>query len=282
MLLRQVNTGTDLSSQYNEIVNNGIGFLNETASINPGYADQTDQQNPFYTVFGFVPGSTTSPARNHDATRGNEYFVEFLKDNDDPRLSRLFLPAEVDGEYRGVPQNNYDNFYRSDNTSALGEGLLIGSTQPLQVMLGSESLFLQAEAAQRGLIPGNAGALYKAGIEASFRELGVPDATTEATDYESSAFNNVINWDLAVAGGKEIEAIITQKWIAGGYISGFEVWMDRVRTNFPSGIPIPQGARNTTFPSNLLYPESELATNSDNVPSQGSSAAFDRHTFWMQ
>ncbi|GAA4887596.1 SusD/RagB family nutrient-binding outer membrane lipoprotein [Flaviramulus aquimarinus] len=281
MLLRQVNTGEDLSAKYNEIVNNGIGFITSTAAIDPGYADQTSQQNPFYTVFGFVPGSTT-PARNNEATRGNEFFVDFLKDNFDDRLSRLFLPADSDSEFRGIPQNVYTNEFRTNATSALGPGLLIGSTQPLQVMLGSEALFLQAEAVQRGLISGDAGALYRSGIAASFAELGVPDAATAAADYESGAFSNKINWDLAVGAGNEIEAIITQKWVAGGFISGFEVWMDRVRTGFPSGIPIPVDARSTVFPSNLLYPESELATNPDNVPDQPNNAAFDRHTFWMQ
>ncbi len=282
MLLRQVNTGESLTAQYNELMSNGIGFITTTAAIDPGYADQTNQQNPFYTVFGFVPGSTTTPARNRDATRGNEYFVNFLKDTGDDRLSRLFAPATSDGEFRGVPQNVYTNFYRSDNTSDLGPGLIIGSTQPLQVMLGSESLFLQAEAAYRGLISGDAGALYRAGIVASFSELGVPNAATAGVDYEEDAFLDVINWDLAVGAGKELEAIITQKWIAGGFISGFEVWMDRVRTNLPSGIPIPVDARNTTFPSNLLYPQTEQATNADNVPTQSSDGAFDRHTFWMQ
>jgi len=282
MLLRQVNTGESLSAQYSEIENNGIGFIGATAAINPGYADQADQQNPFYTVFGFVPGSTTTGARNNLATRANEFFMDFLKDSDDDRISRMFLPADSDGEFRGVPQNVYVDEYRTAATSQLGPGLLVGSTQPLQVMLGSESLFLQAEAAQRGLLSGDAGSLYRDGIAASFAELGVTDAATAAGAYESNPINNLINWDLAVTAGKEIEAIITQKWVAGGFITGFEVWMDRVRTGFPSGIPIPVDARSPVFPSNLLYPESELATNPDNVPTQGTNGAFDRHTFWMQ
>ena len=276
MLLRQVNTGTSLSAQYSELTSNGIGFITATAAINPGYVNQANQQNPFYTIFGLTPGG--NPTNNNQAARGNEFFVEFLRDNNDPRLTQLFVPAASDGEIRGIPQNVYTNDLRSDATSPLGPGLLVGSTQSLQVMLGSESLFLQAEAAFRGLIPGDAAALYRAGIAASFGELGATGAAT----YEGGAFSNKINWDLAAAAGNEIEAIITQKWIAGGYISGFEVWMDRVRTGFPSGIPIPVGAFSPVFPTNLLYPTSELATNSANVPSQGDNAAFDGHTFWMQ
>ncbi|TGV02047.1 SusD/RagB family nutrient-binding outer membrane lipoprotein [Flavivirga rizhaonensis] len=276
MLLRQVNTAVDLSSQYSELTSNGIGFVDTTVSVNPGYANQANQQNPFYTIFGLTPGGT--PTNNNQAARGNEFFVEFLRDNNDPRLTQLFVPAASDGEIRGIPQNVYTNALRADATSALGPGLLVSSTQDLQVMLGSESLFLQAEAAFRGLISGDPAALYRAGIAASFSELGA----TGADVYESAAFSNKINWDLAAAAGNEIEAIITQKWIAGGFISGFEVWMDRVRTGFPSGIPIPTGAFSPVFPSNLLYPTSELATNSANVPEQGDNAAFDRHTFWMQ
>lgn len=276
MLLRQVNTGTNLSAQYGELTSNGIGFVDATVSVNPGYANQANQQNPFYTIFGFTPGG--NPTNNNQAARGNEFFVDFLKNSDDPRLTQLFLPAASDGEIRGIRQNLYVDEFNSDATSALGPGLLVGSTQDLQVMLGSESLFLQAEAAFRGLIPGDPAALYKAGIAASFSELGA----TGANDYEADSINNKINWDLANSSGNEIEAIITQKWIAGGYISGFEAWMDRVRTGFPSGIPIPDGAFSSVFPTNLLYPTSELATNSANVPAQGENGAFDRHTFWMQ
>lgn len=291
MLLRQSNTGENLSAKYNEVMSNGIGFIDKTVSINPGYADEANQQNPFYTVHGLTPGGTA--ARNNLATRGNEFFVEFLKANDDPRAERFFEPAATDGEIRGVPQNVYTNNYRTDATSQIGPGLLIGSDQDLQVMLLSESLFLQAEAAQRGLIAGDPKALYKAGIVASFNELntsGIDDddvAAKAANDaaaetYEAGAVTNIINWDLAVNAGNEIEAIITQKWVALGFITSFEAWMDRVRTNFPSDIPIPTGARNATFPSNLLYPTSEVTANAGQVPSQGTNAAFDRHTFWMQ
>ncbi len=276
MLLRQVNTGASLASQYSELTSNGIGFVDATVSVNPGYANQANQQNPFYTIFGLTPGG--NPTNNNQAARGNEFFVEFLRDSNDPRLTQLFVPAASDGEIRGIPQNVYTNEFRSDATSPLGPGLIVDSTQDLQVMLGSESLFLQAEAAFRGLIPGDPAALYKTGIASSFSELGA----TGAAAYEAGSFNNKINWALADSSGNELEAIITQKWIAGGYISGFEVWMDRVRTGFPSGIPIPVGAFSPVFPSNLLYPTSELSTNSANVPDQVDNGAFDRHTFWMQ
>lgn len=279
MLLRQANTGVDLSSKYNEIVNNGIGFIDQTVSVNPGYADESGKQNPFYALHGFGPGGD-SEARNHGATRGNKFYVDFLNNNNDPRVARLFDP--VDGAFVGVPQNNYSNEYRTDVTSELGPALLMGSEQDAQLMLESEALFLQAEAAFRGLIPGDAGAFYRAGIQTSFEELGVPNAVTSAVNYEGNSINSIINWNLAVASGNELEAIITQKWVSGGFITGFEVWMDRVRTNFPLNIPIPDGAVSPIFPSNLLYPTSELASNSANVPSQGSNAAFDRHTFWMQ
>ena len=178
----------------------------------------------------------------------------------------------------GVPQNVYETAYNTNVTSELGPALISSSAQSAQLMLGSESLFLQAEAAQRGFISGDAAVLYRDGIAASFNELGASGANT----YESNSIMNIINWDLAVAAGNEIEAIITQKWVAGGFITGFEVWMDRVRTNFPSNIPIPVDAVSPIFPSNLMYPTTELSANSANVPEQTGAAAFDRHTFWMQ
>ncbi|RAJ19990.1 SusD/RagB-like outer membrane lipoprotein [Gelidibacter algens] len=279
MLLRQVNTGENLTSKYNELVNNGVGFIESSVNVNPGYIDESNKQNPFYALHGFVPGGQ-SPAVNHGATRGSEFYIDFLNDNNDPRVAQLFLP--VAGEFVGVPQNTYENAYASNLTSELGPALLNSSSQDAPLMLLSEALFLQAEAAQRGFIPGNAGDSYKLGIVASFSEMGVPNASTTALNYESNSISPIINWDSANGNGKQIEAIITQKWISGGFITGFEVWMDRVRTNFPSNIPIPPGAVSNIFPSNLLYPTSELSANSANVPAQGANAAFDRHTFWMQ
>ncbi|WP_223033658.1 SusD/RagB family nutrient-binding outer membrane lipoprotein [Hanstruepera marina] len=279
MLLRQVNTGEDLSAEYNEIMNNGVGFIEQSVNVNPGYIDEAGKQNPFYFVHGFTAGGG-SPGPNGGATRGSDTYVNFLKDNNDPRVARLFTP--ISGDYIGVPQNVYDNQYNSNVVSNLGPGILNSSAQDAPLMLLSEALFLQAEAAQRGLITGSPGNLYRSGIAASFQELGVPNPVSAANDYESNSINPIINWDSADGLGNEIEAIITQKWIAGGFISGFEVWMDRVRTEFPSNIPIPAGAVSPVFPSNLLYPTAELASNSANVPSQGANAAFDRHTFWMQ
>ena len=101
MLLRQVNTGENLASKYNEIMNNGIGFIDATVNVNPPYADQANQQNPFYALHGFIPGSTTAPARNGGATRGNEFFVDFLNNSNDPRVAQLFLPDATNGLYRG-------------------------------------------------------------------------------------------------------------------------------------------------------------------------------------
>jgi len=277
MLIKQVNTGENLATKYNEIMNNGIGFIDATVNVNPPYEDQVAKQNPFYALHGFQAASTT-PARNGGATRGNEFFVDFLNNSNDPRVAQLFLPDATNGLYVGVPQNVYSTEYNSNVTSELGPALISSSTQPAQMMLASEALFLQAEAAQRGLISGDAGALYRAGIAASFSELGASGAST----YEANSISNIINWNLAVANGNEIEAIITQKWVAGGFITGFEVWMDRVRTNFPSNIPHPVEAASPIFPSNLMYPTTELSANSDNVPSQTNAAAFDRHTFWMQ
>lgn len=279
MLLRQVNTGADLTAQYNEIMNNGIGFINESVNVNPGYVDEAGKQNPFYFVHGFTAGGG-SPGPNGGATRGSDVYVDFLKDNNDPRIARLFTP--IGGDYIGVPQNVYDDQYNSNLISNLGPGILNSSEQDAPLMLLSEALFLQAEAAQRNLITANPGDLYRAGIAASFAELGVPNAAAAAADYETNSISPIINWDSADGVGNEIEAIITQKWIAGGFISGFEVWMDRVRTDFPSFVPIPVGAASAVFPSNLLYPTAELASNSANVPVQGANAAFDRHTFWMQ
>jgi len=275
MLLRQSETSIDLTAKYAEVYGNGIGFINEAVTVNPGYSDDAGKQSPFYARYGFAPG-TTNATNDRIAIRGSEVYVDFLKDNNDPRRTRIL--DEVNGDYTGVPQNTYEDQFAANLTSTLGEGLIIDSTQDAIIMNLSESLFLQAEAAQRFGLGGAPDALYRSAIAASFDELGA----TGAAAYETNGITPLVNWNLAVGANREIEAIITQKWIANAFTGGFEVWMDRVRTDFPSFVPLPPGAFLPTYPTNLLYPTSEYANNTANVPSQGAGGSTDKHTFWMQ
>ena len=145
-------------------------------------------------------------------------------------------------------------------------------------MLYSEALLLQAEAAQRGYLSDNAEALYKKAIEQSFVFLGVPDAVASAQAYYSQDLPNV---NFASSPNK-IMAIMQQKWIALNGTSSIELWIEHNRTGYGAGIPIPADAGRTTRPYRLLYPSSEVARNSANVPAQTIEDAFNKKIFWQK
>jgi len=145
------------------------------------------------------------------------------------------------------------------------------------VFTAVESLLLQAEAVQRGYLNGSAKSLYESGITESFKLLGL--SATQAITYYSQA-TNLVGWNGST--GNEIQAIINQKWIALNGINGGEIWIENTRTGFPSHVPLSPVAASVSRPIRLLYPSSEIAGNTANVPQQNESEAFTSKIFWNQ
>lgn len=279
MLVRMSNTGQDafIANQIASIDANGWGYIQSSVSSNPGYLAEENKQSPFYDYFFQSNGSEQN---RRDFTIASENTVDFLTNASDLRLERIYSPSDNSGDFAGAEQSTIlpGVGFTSDDLSKVGPGLLVGSDQDQIIMSLSEALFVQAEATVRGYLPGGdaaAKALYEQAIEASFVQLTVPDAETEAATYSAQTIANVA-WDSSP---NKIEAIITQKWIALNGTSSIESWIDLTRTGFPLNLPIPAES-NGVRPVRLLYPTSELSRNADNVPSQTSSDVFTNFPFW--
>lgn len=277
MLIRLSNTGQDqfIEDQIASIDANGVGYIETDVYANPGYSDNSGQQNPFYGYVGAGPGGTQ--VSRADYTVASDFAIEFLQNKNDPRIERIYAPSAATDEFKGVPQATSLPLEgnRADEVSKTGPGLLISSEQDQPIMLHAEALFLQAEAVVRGYIDGNAQEVYEAGIEASFEFLGVEDAATAAEDYYSQNVENV-GWD---ASPNKIEAIITQKYIALNGTSSIEAWIELTRTGYPEGVPVPEESDGTR-PVRLLYPASEVSRNAANVPTQTAQDVFTNPPFW--
>lgn len=280
MLVRLSNTGQDsyIKGEIAKIDDNGAGYVDSDVLANPGYSDSNDKQNPFFAYLGNNAGTNSGTDRN-DFTVASDYILNVLTLNNDLRYMRLFDESDAGG-YKGVYQATAlpGEGYTSKDLSHLGPGLLISSEQDQPLMLLSESLFLQAEAIVRGYISDGesvAKDLYEAGIEASFSFLKVPDASNEAMKYFNQDIANV-GWDSSP---NKIEAIITQKSIALNGVNGIESWIELTRTGFPSGIPIPDETDGVR-PVRLIYPASEYARNTQNVPQLTNADAFTKYPFW--
>lgn len=278
-------TASYLDTQFQSLQN--VSFITSDATLNPGYANDTDRQNPFFAVFGYnVDGSATS---NHRFVRASLYAENFLDGSitgvQDPRISRLYEP--VDGEVQGVDQGIDSNDPAvPDEISELGPGLLKSDSQDGILFTAANSYFLQSEAVYRGYLSGDAKALFESGIKASFNYLEMPSEVDELEDEDPSldedayiaAANAVdgLGWDAST---NKIEAIMTQKWIALNGINAIESWIEYTRTGYPE-IPLALTAQRDHKPNRLLYPSSEYIANAANVPSQQTSDAFDTSIFW--
>jgi len=280
ILLRQIPnvykpTDSYVQSVIAKITAQGSGFLGvgTDASIQPGFVDASLQQNPFWGVYGFQPGGT-APYQNYNFFCANSFFISFLSNISDPRLG-YFYTASSPGTYSGEPFGSNVN----PTTSPFGKGLLQSPSAPALLLTASQSLFMQAEAVQRGLMTGDVATLYKEGVEESFRNLGIANYASTADNYLAGSTSSYVNLTNS---STPLNTILYQKWISECAMDGLEAWSDYRRTGIPVIATPSQGAVNDVIPTRLLYPQSEYQFNDSNVNKQNQTGA-DIYTpiFWQ-
>jgi len=282
-LLRQSEVGDQayIASEINAIDQEGSGYLGvgENAYVDPGYQNSAGKLNPFWeNYYRNVQGA---PVANHRIIRPTVYILNQYEERNDPRLAKLYVA--VNGEYKGVIFGNPDAgdpVYEEENTSALkgpsengGDptGLFKRFNQPSVLLSSFESLFLQAEAAQRGWITGNAKAFYESGIKESFQYMSV--ASTEFPAYNAQT---LVNYDSA---SEKISRIIEQKWLALNSINSIEAWNDYRRLGLPN-FPGTAATGVDGRPLRFMYPETERGTNGENTAAQGSDLMTQDRVWW--
>ena len=265
-----------------------IGYLAVDASVNPGYTQANSgagvsQENPFYGEFGFDVNGNATFGNNY--YRANAYAVSFYTNNNDPRVGAFYAPITgggIQGNVFGDILHNNAN----PKTSAIGSGLLKSATQGAVLLSASESDFLQAEAINQNLIPASSTAFasaqlaYQQGITDSFTDLGLTAA--QATTYYSQASLNV-GYPAAGTQAEQLTAILTQKWAAMNGWFNLVAYNDYRRTGVPT-LPssVDPTAIGTTLPTRILYPTSELSTNTANVGKEGTINPLTSKIFWAQ
>jgi hypothetical protein len=318
LLLHQANR-TDrqdyIKTQIAKIVAEGSGFLGtgETASVNPGF--NQSQPNPYYTTYDFnLTGGEPSQMR------ANSYALNEFKRSDDPRISVVYqpikstppvgfvepqptlAPANYRGGYYGLAIDNTTYKYQTrDYLSKIGgvatpsaasstsSGIIKGWDMALWIITSTESMFLQAEAIQRGYLPGVAKDAYVNAVKESFRWLnatgtqsGADDAFNKWYTVQVSAANVNVSYDAAP---DKLKLIAYQKYLGLTGVDEFEKWDDYRKNGAYPNIPLSlySGRTSNLIPVRLLYPQSELNYNSANVPSAGSKTGdqFTSKIFWM-
>jgi Starch-binding associating with outer membrane len=269
-----------ISGEIAKIVANGGGFLTADAAVNPGYANNTGQQNPVYGYFITTTGLPTSGGPAADDTRAAKYSIDILSSLNDPRLGWLYAKAP-DGTYKGNVLGSATNI-TGNLSSGIGPGVLKSVSQSAVLISAAESYFLQTEANIRGWLgaPGDAGTNFDAGVQASFDFLGAGDATT----YYSQPGNKMTTWAAVSSFDDQLALLMRQKWISENSVMPFEAYNDYRRLHLPADIPISIStlADKLIIPTRFLYPQSEYNTNSANVNLQGVIDPYSSRIFWNQ
>ncbi len=83
-----------------------------------------------------------------------------------------------------------------------------------------------------------------------------------------------IAWDASATNEKNLERIITQKWLAMFPCGGWEAWTDYRRTGYPRLFPVVVNNSGGTISTALqirriAYPSTEYTSNAANVAAQG-------------
>ena len=263
-----------------------IGYLTADAAVNPGYVQSNSgagvsQENPFYGYYGYDVNGNATFGNNY--YRANAYGVKFYANNNDPRNGAFYAPTSAGGVIAGNIFGDILNNKQNPATSAIGTGLLAGPSQNAVLISTAESDFLQAEALQSSLIPvggktfASAQAAYEAGITASFEELGLTDA--QAATYYGQALANV-GWGSS---SNKLTAILTQKWAALNGWFNLEAYNEYRRTGVPVlASSVDPSAIGHNLPTRILYPTSELSTNSGNLGKEGTINPLTSKIFWAK
>jgi len=277
----------------------GAGFLTDDASINPGYTKIIGKQNPGWNGFVYsAAGAAVAAGSNYVPTPFIMSFYNGTKLTDPARANVVYksgistatnqLGNQLATAGRGATPNSW--FRGTSSTAYEAIGIFKGPDAAQPVILAADSYFLQAEGALTGVITGSAQSLFNSGIQASFRYLyksntGVvsagKDPVADATTYQAAnATKYIANYSLATNPAQQLEAIITQKYIALNLIFGDEAWNEFRRTGYPVSNPDISAATPAQtivsvagvstapdrLPTRLLYPSTEFTYNSANVP----------------
>ncbi|WP_160713303.1 SusD/RagB family nutrient-binding outer membrane lipoprotein [Chitinophaga solisilvae] len=227
----------------------------------------------------YLASPNQNPVGRNRETR-NDYrisksIVDKLKALGDPRLSiYATVPKDTNviiGVTNGLPNDSAARLGFSKTSDA--GAVFTATTAPAILFSYAEQQFILAEAAQRGLISGNAATLYNQAITASFAQYGISAA--EAATY-------VTKPGVAYDGGNYKKYIGEQKWLAL-FGQGLEAFAEWRRLDYPQLKPALTGALNGKMPQRFTYPSSEQALNGANykaaVARQGSDLLTTRVWF---
>jgi hypothetical protein len=259
--------------------NGGVLGSGQSVNVNPGYADETGKVSPFFAAYGY---QAVSHSDGNTSTRANKYIVDSMAARSDARLARLYrgVGATYNTQGGAIVGTRYGQSVPANPggaaSSKMGFGTAGTFTQDQWIFTSVESLFLLAEAVQRGWIAGTPAAAYQNAVNESFIWLGAGGATAGAAYTAGTPLANFANASVTLPSGfvfTPVKFIAYQKYIAMNSIDPIEAYSDLRRLDM---IPDkgylsvnPSRHAGNKLPNRLLYPQEEYTLNFANVSAQG-------------
>ena len=254
---------TTAAAQAQAAVTAGV-FTSNADNAQLMYLASAPDQNPVYT---------NVHVDKRDDYGMSKTFVDSLLSWSDPRLpvfAQLNNDTIVANQiYEGLPNGLNDGagpalLY----ISRIGAYWRETPAAPLALLTYSEVLFLEAEAAERGWITGNATQLYADAIRASMEQYGI--ATTAIDAYLAQP--RVVY----ATGAAGLTQIAYQKWVSL-FLQGMEGWTEVRRTGVPALVPGPNAVL-TKIPERLPYSDNEAVLNKANLDAAVAAQHFSSST----
>jgi hypothetical protein len=232
-------------------------------------------------------------------------FVNYLKDNNDPRLP-VFAVRYVGA--KGGPEQNaarassdpkvqigmpmgYNDVTISSTFAANGVVSLWDYSQvnlstvlkldaPEFHITYSQVQLLLAEAAFRGWVAGTPAEYFTRGVRANMEQMAAFGANAAIPEGSIKAYLDA----NPLMAGKELDQINTQYWVSA-FLDGNEAWANFRRSGFPAlkKNPFPGSEIKGDFIRSLPYPDSELIVNvasvNEAITRQGSND-LDTRVWW--
>lgn len=249
-LLLRISNKQDTYPEMIEIINN--------PTDNPIF--ENNEESAILKISGVAPSLSpyNRPQDFYSNKQYNAFFIDILKDMNDPRLSFFANEAkDLNNQnigYIGVPIDFINNPLPDSIAAPSGPNReIVESPMIIPILPYSEVEFIKAELAQKGYLD-NAEVHYKNGVTAAIEQWNI--------DVEDDYFNN----ENVIYDGT-LERIITQKYLSSIFID-FQSWSEYRRTGLPEIITSPSMANNGIMPARFYYQTDLVSTNPENYSNQ--------------
>ncbi len=278
-----------------------LGKIKEILETNksnyPIIASNDDSAILRWTDEGYLVSPFKSTrAQDFRSTAISEFFVDYLRDSNDPRINiplygsgsvnRMGL-APVSGNYVGVPSgyasgsedySKMSYFYSYDQNGGVNSLQTEGLTGSM--LSFPEIEFIKAEAVLKGWVSGDVEASFYSGVLNNIK-LWIPDYPEDIVAHMTSVDRA---WNDQASFEEKMEAIHLQKYHAL-FMVDMQQWYEYRRTGHPV---LPKGAglkNNGEMPARMYYPvyvQSANPTNYKNAVAAQGADDINTRVWWQK